>query len=32
MAGHRKISTTERYVQEDLKQLQQIINTYHPLK
>lgn len=31
MAGHRRISTTERYVQEDLKQLQQLINTYHPL-
>lgn len=31
MAGHRRISTTERYVQEDLKQLQQIINQYHPL-
>ncbi|MEA1786095.1 tyrosine-type recombinase/integrase [Arenibacter sp. GZD96] len=32
MAGHRRISTTERYVQEDLKQLQQIINTFHPLR
>lgn len=32
MAGHRRISTTERYVQEDLKQLQQLINTFHPLK
>lgn len=31
MAGHRRISTTERYVQEDLKQLRQIINQYHPL-
>lgn len=32
MAGHRRISTTERYVQEDLKQLQQMVNAYHPLK
>jgi integrase/recombinase XerC len=31
MAGHKYISTTERYVQEDLKQLQEVINTYHPL-
>lgn len=32
MAGHRRISTTEKYVQENLQQLQQIIATYHPLK
>jgi len=31
MAGHKYISTTERYVQEDLNQLQQVINKYHPL-
>lgn len=31
MAGHKSISTTERYVQEDLKQLQEVINNYHPL-
>ena len=31
MAGHRRISTTEKYVQEDLKQLQEVINNYHPL-
>lgn len=31
MAGHKYISTTERYVQEDLRQLQNVINTYHPL-
>jgi len=32
MAGHRRISTTEKYVQENLQQLQQIIATYHPLR
>jgi len=32
MAGHRRISTTERYLQEDLKALQELINTYHPLQ
>lgn len=31
MAGHKYISTTEKYVQKDLKQLQEVINTYHPL-
>jgi len=31
MAGHKYISTTERYVQEDLRQLQEVINKYHPL-
>lgn len=31
MAGHRRISTTEKYVQQDLHQLQQIINQFHPL-
>ncbi|QMU64350.1 MAG: tyrosine-type recombinase/integrase [Flavobacteriaceae bacterium] len=31
LAGHKRISTTERYQQEDLNQLQEIINTYHPL-
>lgn len=31
LAGHKYISTTERYVQEDLKQLQEVINNYHPL-
>lgn len=31
MAGHKYISTTERYLQEDLKQLQEVINKYHPL-
>lgn len=31
MAGHKYISTTERYVQENLRQLQEVINKYHPL-
>ena len=31
MAGHKYISTTEKYLQEDLKQLQEVINNYHPL-
>ena len=31
LAGHKYISTTERYVQEDLKQLQEVVNLYHPL-
>lgn len=31
MAGHKYISTTERYVQEDLKQLQEMINNFHPI-
>jgi len=26
-----RISTTEKYVQENLQQLQQVINQYHPL-
>jgi integrase/recombinase XerD len=32
MAGHKYISTTEKYLQEDLKQLQEIINLHHPLQ
>lgn len=31
MAGHRKISTTERYVQEDLKKLHEMVANFHPL-
>ena len=31
MAGHKYISTTEKYVQEDLKQLQEMINNFHPI-
>jgi len=32
MAGHRRISTTEKYMQEDLQELQKVIATYHPLQ
>lgn len=32
MAGHRKISTTERYVQEDLKKLHEMVTNFHPLR
>lgn len=32
MAGHRKISTTERYVQEDLKKLHEMVANFHPLQ
>ena len=32
MAGHRRISTTERYVQDNLRELQQVIGKYHPLQ
>ncbi|NAS29700.1 site-specific integrase [Flavobacteriaceae bacterium R38] len=31
MAGHRYISSTEKYVQDDLENLQEIINNYHPI-
>ena len=31
MAGHRYISSTERYVQEDLNQLQDMIEALHPI-
>ena len=31
MAGHKSIRSTERYLQEDLKQLEDVIATYHPL-
>lgn len=31
MAGHRYISSTERYKQDDLENLQEIINKYHPI-
>lgn len=31
MAGHRKISTTERYVQKDLKKLHEMVANYHPI-
>lgn len=32
LAGHKYISSTEKYQQEDIKQLQEIVNQYHPLK
>ena len=32
MAGHRRISTTEKYMQEDLQELQKVIAAYHPLQ
>lgn len=32
MAGHRRISTTERYLQDDLRELQQVIGMYHPIQ
>ncbi len=32
LAGHKYISTTERYVQEDLQQLQEMVQKFHPLQ
>ena len=31
LAGHRYISSTERYVQDDLESLHEIINNFHPI-
>ena len=31
LAGHRYISSTERYVQDDLENLQEIVNNFHPI-
>ena len=31
MAGHRYISSTEKYVQDDLENLQEVINLHHPI-
>ncbi len=31
MAGHRYISSTERYLQDDLENLHEIVNNYHPI-
>ncbi|PKV52450.1 integrase/recombinase XerD [Aquimarina sp. MAR_2010_214] len=31
MAGHRYISSTERYLQDDLENLHEIINNFHPI-
>lgn len=32
MAGHRYISSTEKYVQDDLENLHDIVKNFHPLK
>ncbi len=32
MAGHRYISSTERYLQDDIENLHGMVNTYHPLQ
>jgi len=31
MAGHRYISSTEKYLQDDLENLQEVINLHHPI-
>ena len=31
MAGHRYISSTERYLQDDLESLQEMIERLHPV-
>ncbi|MHA7060240.1 tyrosine-type recombinase/integrase, partial [Aquimarina sp. M1] len=31
LAGHRYISSTERYLQDDLENLHEIVNNYHPI-
>ncbi len=31
MAGHRYISSTEKYLQDDLENMQEVINLYHPI-
>ena len=31
LAGHRYISSTERYVQDDLENLHEIVNSFHPI-
>jgi len=31
MAGHRYISSTERYVQDDLENLHEMIESFHPI-
>lgn len=31
LAGHRYISSTERYLQDDLKNLHEIVNNFHPI-
>ncbi|GGX27346.1 site-specific integrase [Aquimarina muelleri] len=32
LAGHKYISSTEKYLQDDLESLHETINTYHPLQ
>lgn len=32
MAGHKYISSTERYLQDDLENLHEIVNNYHPIQ
>jgi len=32
MAGHRYISSTERYVQDDLENLHELIENLYPIK
>jgi integrase/recombinase XerD len=31
LAGHRYISSTERYLQDDLENLHEIVNNFHPI-
>jgi len=31
MVGHRYISSTERYLQDDLENLHEIVNNFHPI-
>jgi len=31
LAGHRYISSTERYVQDDLENLHEVVNNFHPI-
>jgi len=31
LAGHRFISSIERYVEDDLENLQEVINNFHPI-
>jgi len=31
LAGHRYISSTEKYVQDDLENLHEIVNNFHPI-
>jgi len=32
LAGHRYISSTERYLQDDLENLHEIVNNFHPIR